>query len=697
MPVDFIPARADLAQNPQIEAIIRAVRKKLEGQSGVIYYSWPNLKDYDDVMHRGDLTVITASGGLKLVVYTASGDGSLVKRKYDETSQLFALVESQLSKSSALRIKRQLKVKIEPILFAPNSPIVVGDEECTFLRNEGELIEILLAESSMKLNSEDIEEVRSILEGAKALSRPKPRTYSEDGSNDLAAAYAELEEVIANFDVKQRGVAMTSLTCPQRIRGLAGTGKTVILAMKAALTHANDPTARILVTYYTRSLKNTIERLISRFYRHFADGDPNWDFIHVRHGWGRSDLPGVYRDACTRSGVMPISFNEVKGEANPFGFVCGKLLEKGRIAEFYDLILIDEGQDFPDSFYQMCFFMAKGHRDSKRIIWAYDELQNVFDVKVRAPDALFGVDEDGEPRISLTRSLPEGAETNDHVLQKSYRNQREVLVLAHALGFGVYGHTVQMLENRSHWEDVGYDVLSGSFEVGSEVVVKRPRRNSPVQLRSPVDVPLMSASTFADMDEEVEACVSSIREFVARGLRSHDILVIALDDRNARGYLSRISKALARAGIQPNNLLGAGFDEPPFSIEDHVTLSSVYRAKGNEAAVVFVVGADGVTLQTRTGRNRVFTAFTRTKGWLRISGFSSVRFRRLLDEIKKTQEFSPEIRFTMPNMTELNTIQRDLEEKHVRLTEARTRFEKMKSELKLTEDDIQTLIEDGEF
>lgn len=697
MALEYIPARSDLGKKPPLENVIKRIRQAMGQQSGVVYYSWPTLKDYSDTLHRGDIALITEEGGLKLVIYTASNREDVVTRKYDEAAHLLGLVESQLSKSSKLRQKRRLKVEIEPILYAPNSPIEMGDDEATFVMNEDRLLEAISEKAEPALDAADIEEIRSILEGAKALSRPKPRHIKGDGSEDVAEAFAELEELIANFDAKQRGVAMTSLNCPQRIRGLAGTGKTVILAMKAALTHANSPTTKILITYYTRSLKDTIERLIVLFYRHFAEGEPDWNYVHVRHGWGRRDLPGVYRDTCNRESVSPKSYADAKSQSDPFGFVCGELIANKEPSSYYDLVLIDEGQDFPDSFYQLCFFITKGARDEKNIIWAYDELQNVFDVKVRAPDVLFGNDTDGEPRISLTRSLPEGADTNDHVLQKSYRNQRDVLVMAHAIGFGVYGETVQMLENRSHWEDVGYDVVSGTFQVGSEVVVKRPRRNSPARLNTPDDVPIIQPSVFEDAKEEANACAQGIREMMSRGLRAHDFLVIALDDRYARGYLSKVSKLLAEEGIQPNNLLAGGYDEPPFTMEDHVTLATVYRAKGNEAAVVFVLGADAATLRTRTGRNRLFVALTRTKGWLRLSGCNTPRYRKLLAEIKETEKYTPEIRFVMPDMTDLNTIQRDLEEKHARLTEAKTKLEKVKEDFNLTDEDFQSLIEDDDF
>jgi superfamily I DNA and RNA helicase len=60
-------------------------------------------------------------------------------------------------------------------------------------------------------------------------------------------------------------------------------------------------------------------------------------------------------------------------------------------------------------------------------------------VRMRNAAELFGIGPDGEPRISLERAaagLPSNF-TNDTVLSKCYRNKREVLVTAHALGFGI--------------------------------------------------------------------------------------------------------------------------------------------------------------------------------------------------------------------------------------------------------------------
>src|SRR5690606_21644126 len=135
---------------------------------------------------------------------------------------------------------------------------------------------------------------------------------------------------------------------------------------------------------------------------------------------------------------------------------------------------------------------------------------------------------------------------------------------------------------------------------------------------------------------------------VSGGLAPEELLVVALDDRAARTYLKQISEQLAAVGIASNNIIADPYNEPPFSLQGKVTLTTVYRAKGNEAAVVFAAGIDAVDLKTRAGRNKIFTAFTRSKAWLRVSGITSGA--DTIVELKKAVELSPEMRFIMPDL-----------------------------------------------
>ena len=341
-------------------------------------------------------------------------------------------------------------------------------------------------------------------------------------------------------------------------------------------------------------------------------------------------MPGAYSDACRRHGVTPMTFSAARQGAgprgDPFDFACRKLQERVRIEPFYHHVLIDEGQDFPGGFYELCFALAVGERDQKNIVWAYDELQNILNVKIRSPDELFGEDGDGRPRVSLERAgrhLPPGS-VNDTVLSKCYRNQREILVSAHALGFGIYGEIVQLLESRDHWQDVGYEVVSpDAFQVGRPVRIFRPPENCPLSLKQAGVASLIEWKAASSFQDEVGWVVSGVAEFLSGGLQPEDIMVISLDDRNARAYLRAISSSLAQRGIGTNNITADPYDEPPFMIPNKVTLSTVYRAKGNEASVVFAVGVAAIPIKARSGRNRLFTAFTRTKARLRVSGLSA--------------------------------------------------------------------------
>jgi superfamily I DNA and RNA helicase len=698
MAIEFIPTRVGVARSPATEGLIARIREQsnvLGVDDGILYYGWPKFTDYDAIRHFVDLAIVSAKTGVVLIRVLPHATVKQITDAAESISQAAAATISQLVRSPLLRQRsRQLKVSVLPLIFAPGfGGLPIADVD--IFNSELAIINFIRNLDVMELAEPELRETRSILEGAKALVRPNRRIVEHPDQQKFALALSALEDEIASFDQRQRHVALTALGGPERIRGLAGSGKTIILAMKAALAHLDNPQAMILITYYTRSLKDYLTRLISRFHRHFGEGDPDWRRIHVHHGWGRKDLPGVLREASIRANVTPMTFGAAQAAAgtkqDPFDYACRSLLETKRVAPYYDLILIDEGQDFPGGFYELCFHLAKGPRDSKQIVWAYDELQNIFDVKVRTPTELFGNDSDGQPRVSLPRSLPPHAETNDFVLPKCYRNQRDVLVLAHATGFGIYGEPVQMLQGRAHWEDVGYEVEVGNMQPGQRTVIRRPDRNSPTQLRSPEGTPLVEVKRFDSPRDEVNYCADEFRRFIDGGLQPEDLMAIAIDDRAAKTYLSLLAEALAQRRIHSNNIIADRYSEPAFQIEGKCTLTTVYRAKGNEAAVVAVLGCDAVPLNVRSGRNRLFTAFTRTKGWLRISGITPA-FNRLCNEINEALTRAPLMEFTMPDPAEIELIQRDLSERDAKIQRARVEMERLKESLGLTDDDFKEVL-----
>ncbi|MEK9968708.1 MAG: ATP-binding domain-containing protein, partial [Ferrovibrio sp.] len=184
-----------------------------------------------------------------------------------------------------------------------------------------------------------------------------------------------------------------------------------------------------------------------------------------------------------------------------------------------------------------------------------------------------------------------------------------------------------------------------------------------------------------------EWVVRGVKSFIDGGLSSEEIVVVSLDDRNARRYLKAISEGLALAGISSNNIIADPYNEPPFSIGGKVTLTTVYRAKGNEAAAVFAVGIDAVDSKVRAGRNKIFTAFTRSKAWLRASGVGDDANRIIL-EMNRAMALSPEMHFVMPDLKRIETIQRDFSKKQARAKAARDEYLRKLRAAGLSEEEI---------
>lgn len=476
-------------------------------------------------------------------------------------------------------------------------------------------------------------------------------------SKVIGEAIKLLDRRIAILDEVQHRATVQIPPGPQRIRGLAGTGKTILLTMRAAFIHQRFPKAKILFTFHTQSLYNQARDLITKFYRDNAEVDPDWDNLHVRHGWGGSHKPGVYWDACRRAGIPALTFGQAKviDESNPLGGAC-KVALKAKLEPVYDFVLVDEAQDFPKEFFRLLYQITK---DPKQIYWAYDELQSLSAVEIPNPEESFGT-KDGKAIVSLEGEYPGGIE-KDVVLNKSYRCPLDVLMLAHGLGLGVHRAKgpVQMVPDASTWKALGYELESGKIETGSEVVLVRPLENSPNQISTVYDgeEDIIVVSKHDNRDKEMASVASAIAKLIKeQDVQPHQIVVVSLDSRRARDYLTLVQLGLQKKGID-SVIPGLVDDSSEFGETGQVTLSTVYRAKGNEAPIVFIVALDALYdyVEEIENRNRAFTSISRSKGWVKISGVGEA-MDRAIAEIDKIRADVPKFKFKFPDLEKIRRL-----------------------------------------
>lgn len=506
------------------------------------------------------------------------------------------------------------------------------------------------------LSEDEWKLTRSILQTALPLTRnPGAAVKKTDG---LGAAIRMLDSNIALLDDQQMKVAIQIPPGPQRIRGLAGTGKTVLLAMKAANIHKQFPDKRILFTFNTQSLYNQARNLITRFYRFYSDVDPNWENLHVRHAWGSRSRPGVYYDLTQRQGADYLNFSSARLLDSDVPFrACCKAASSEKVNPYYDYILVDEAQDFPKDFFPLLYDLAKA---PKPIYWAYDELQTLASLEMPSTSELFGKNANGTPRVSL-ENPEEDSMDRDLVLNRSYRCPREILMLAHALGLGIHNPRgpVQMLSDETSWHAVGYEMQSGSLRTGEKVVLHRPKENSPTLITEIYtgNEQLIQDQTFSSRDEELLWIADSIKDNVhEQAVPPENIVVISLDSIRAKSYMMALQRLLIERNVG-STIPGLVDSASDFAETGLVTLSTVFRAKGNEAPIVYILAFEYLYsfAEEIENRNKAFTAISRTKGWVRITG-SGPRMKDVQAELNKIKADLPYFKFIFPDMARLKKL-----------------------------------------
>lgn len=191
-------------------------------------------------------------------------------------------LEAKFRNHRMLMQGRKLKVTITPVTFSPlaaNLAVFVPDHP---ICDEGNLLETL---NEIPGDEQAFEEVLSVVQSISTIRKGKKRK-PVGNENSKGAILKRLEDSIANLDNLQGHAVIETVDGVQRIRGLAGSGKTIVLALKAAYLHAQHPDWKIAVTFHTRALKGQFKRLINTFYIEQTSEEPDWENIQIINSWG---------------------------------------------------------------------------------------------------------------------------------------------------------------------------------------------------------------------------------------------------------------------------------------------------------------------------------------------------------------------------------------------------------------------------
>lgn len=400
--------------DPAYKVIEKLESLKLE--DAILYYNFPLYRgDLPEDLIKAHLLLLTPRHGA-ICLRCLESERNLTSLEIENQEDVYLNIEKRLKSRKELRNKRELRVPFSMYVVNGKNE---SDNEIDYIdiNSLKELLDKIESEIHEVIPRELFRLMQCCIEGTDKIVIKKQRVIIENENATKSSVLCAIQNREGTFDREQKKTALITIEGPQRIRGLAGSGKTIVLAMKAAQFHLSHPNAEILYTFYTKALYDTIRRLIERFYRDFSDNqEPNWKKIHILHGWGGFELPGVYSRACSMNGIHPVTFSEARNMVpdQPFSYACKSLVENHSIMPAYDLILIDEGQDFPKYFYQLCYHLSK----ERRVVWAYDDFQNIFDVELQDEKETYGKNKDGNFRIDFSQQK---SPYQDIALQTCYR------------------------------------------------------------------------------------------------------------------------------------------------------------------------------------------------------------------------------------------------------------------------------------
>lgn len=672
MPDDMLNFTRGLNKKPVSSDVLEHALQEMDGICGECFFGYPLLATPDG-KYSIDATLVSPGKGIVLFDLVEGNNVGDYSTRQDDLANK---IEARLKLHRELVTGRTLRVPLSVVTFAPAVPNVAAiAAEGYPLANEAGLADVL-ADIGWDAGDENL--YRMILSAIESLSSiRKSRSKREVARPDSRGAKLKrLEDSIATLDHRQNRAVIETIEGVQRIRGLAGSGKTIVLALKAAYLHTQHPEWRIAVTFHTRSLKGQFKRLINNFCIEQSGEEPDWTRIRIVNAWGApggDDRDGIYYEFCRTTNQEFYDFRAASqrfgGSDSAFDGACNAALAAVTSRpELYDVMLVDEAQDFTPSFLRLCHAML---RAPKRLVYAYDELQNLSGTSLPPPEEVFGSDPQGQPLVTLGNDP-----RRDVILQKCYRNSRPVLVTAHSLGFGIYRQPpagkdtglVQMFDHPALWEEIGYRVHQGELAKGHPVILERTAETSPLFLEDHSAVEdLAHFQCFPHEAAQNEWLVDQIRRNLEEDeLRYDDIIVIHPDPISARERLGPIRKQLYELGIQ-NHLAGVDTLADVFfrTEQPSVTFTGIFRAKGNEAGMVYVINAQdcetpGAGLASL--RNRLFTAITRSKAWVRVVGHGP-KMNSLIREFQELNRREYRLAFTYPTdelLSRLRVVHRDL-------------------------------------
>jgi len=413
-----------------------------------------------------------------------------------------------------------------------------------------------------------------------------------------------LEEALAEYraltDLQQRVIAKDWNGGPRLVRGVAGSGKTMVLAAQAArlieqihqgtvdLFDGSRRRPAVLAVCFNRTLVPFIRDRIERAYRQRTNEPLPEASLLVMH------FNNVLHHL-SRRGYCKYRRIADEPDADKRAAECLSELEAatGKHADelargLYAAVFVDEGQDFHDNEYRLLMKLcARTPSGLPRIFVFYDDAQNLYGLK-RPTWTDLGLELRG-------RTI---------VMDECFRNPRQIIEPAFNLLLGTYAEEQAAVRTRGYADLATLEDKSLITRANGHVRVHfSTRQGAPVSFRQ-------CESRNAERDHIADRCEQLMNN---DGLLPQDILVLTYRRRRALELADAIAERIG------GNKVRRPFEEDAkdrIAIgPGRITVSTVASTKGYDAPQVLLASVDAFP-DTVEGRVCMYVGCTRAREWL---------------------------------------------------------------------------------
>ncbi|WP_436865073.1 DEAD/DEAH box helicase [Mammaliicoccus sciuri] len=394
------------------------------------------------------------------------------------------------------------------------------------------------------------------------------------------------------------------------VQGLAGTGKTELLFHKLKELYLENEHNKIAFTCYNKILANSLKSRVPEFFSYMKVSEQiDWNNrLWVMPCWGSKQEinSGLYSYIVNYYGI---EFNRFSNSMS-FKTVCSKAIEQlkklSKLDPCFDYILIDESQDFPEEFFELCKLVT-----SNQIIKVGDIFQNIND------------------NVPLMSDI-------DILLNRCYRTDNRTLMFSHGFSLGLFEQNLFRWFTEEEWKTIGY-----KYELLEDDKIKLSRTptrrlEEEVTEDNPF-VKIVNSNSEENLYDSSEKVLEIIREIYSNNptVQPNDIAIVYLDSDSTMYKLA--SNLDYKIRTELNILTNIGYDSKKI-IDNRIFITNKYNIKGLEFPFVICIANKGIQ-HTVSSRNTVYMAMTRSfiSSYL-ILNKATEEVEHLKEELRKINE-----------------------------------------------------------